>query len=175
MLKVYVGNLKLIKSEINKLSTEYNLDIKFSKNILAETMYGLVYQPHIYYFLYTKELFPDKDAIERFIIFANKTNSTIICVVDGAIDKKTIFYKLLKQYITEINNTDNKTNNKELVLADLKNVYEIEDSKFISTLFSLSHSKYGQQADFVLNLILTGRMSRIPLAKKLFILLATMR
>lgn len=176
MLKVYIGNLTSIKYKLKELASKNNISkIKFSKNIMNEKLYGLFYKPTLFYFLYDKELFKDKDSIDNFIKFAESTDSIIVCILEEELDRKTIIYKKLKQYIEEINNTKTKrVDEKSEILKDLSYIYNIDNSKFISTLFALSYSKYKQSAGFVLSLILTGRMNNTELAKKLFITLATM-
>ena len=177
MLKVYIGNLVSIKYKIKELASKNNISkIKFSKNIMSEKFHGLFYKPTLFYFLYDKELFKDKDSIDNFIKFAESTDSIIVCILEEELDKKTSVYKKLKQYIEEINNTKTKKiDEKSEILKDLGYIYNIDNSKFISILFALSYSKYKQSAGFVLSLILTGRMNNTELAKKLFITLATMR
>ena len=177
MLRIYQGDLKTIKEEIEKLFRNSKVSkLKFSKNIMSEKFHGLFYEPTLFYFLYDKELFKDKETIDNFIKFAENTDSIIVCILEEEeLDKKTIAYKKLKQYIEEINNTKTKkVDEKSEILKDLNYIYNIDNSKFISTLFSLSYSKYKQSAGFVLSLILTGRMNNTELAKKLFITLATM-
>lgn len=172
MLKIYTGNINDIKKEMNKLVSKYNLSkIKFSKNILNEKFYGFFYEPSLFYFFYSKEFFKDKETIQRFIEFCENTDSLIICISEEPLDKKTIQYKNLKSYIVELT-IQNKTNKKS---ENLDDIYNIENKDFISVLFSLSYSKYRQAAGFVLNLILTGRLNNIDIAKKLFLVLATMR
>ena len=84
------------------------------------------------------------------------------------IDKK--FYRRVKDYVIEFPVEKVETNYKNMILSDLANVYRIEDSKFVSALYSLMFSKYSYQAGFICNLILTGKLANIKLAKKLFIL-----
>lgn len=177
MLKVYQGDIKLVKKEIEKLFRNSKVSkLKFSKNIMSEKFHGLFYEPTLFYFLYDKELFKDKDSIDNFIRFAENTDSIIICILEEELDKKTIVYKKFKPYIETIsNNKQSKVDYKAEILKDLSYVYLVDNSKFISILFALSYSKYKQSAGFVLSLILTGRMNNTELAKKLFITLATMR
>ena len=177
MLKIYQGDIKLVKKEIEKLFRKSKVSkMKFSKNIMSEKFHGLFYEPTLFYFLYDKELFKDKETIDNFIKFAENTDSIVVCILEEELDKKTIVYKKLKQYIEEINNTKTKKiDDKAEILKDLSYVYLVDNSKFISILFALSYSKYKQSAGFVLSLILTGRMNNTELAKKLFITLATMR
>lgn len=177
MLKIYQGDIKLVKKEIEKLFRNSKVSkIKFSKNIMSEKFHGLFYEPTLFYFLFDKELFKDKETIDNFIKFAESTDSIIVCILEEELDKKTIVYKKLKQYIEEINNTTTKKiDEKAEILKDLAYVYLVDNSKFISILFSLSYGKYSQQAGFVLSLILTGRMNNTELAKKLFVTLATMK
>ena len=172
MFKVLVGNITIAKDKLNQyLSNSTLTKIKFTKNILSEKFYGLFYEPHICYFLYDKELFKDKETIQRCIEFCENTDSLIICICEEPLDKKTIQYKNLKPYIEELT-IQNKTNKKS---EDLSNIYNIENKDFTSVLFSLSYGKYRQSAGFVLNLILTGRLNNMDIAKKLFLVLATMR
>lgn len=176
MLKIYQGDIKLIKKEIEKLFRNSKVSkIKFSKNIMSEKFHGLFYEPTLFYFLYDKELFKDKDSVDNFIKIAESTDSIIVCIIEEELDKKTIVYKKLKPYIKAVTTKKKKIDEKTLILKDLSYVYEVDNSKFISTLFSLSYGKYSQQAGFVLSLILTGRMNNTELAKKLFLTLATMR
>ena len=81
-------------------ATELLLEVeKFSKNIMSEKFHGLFYEPTLFYFLYDKELFKDKETIDNFIKFAESTDSIIVCIIEEELDKKTIVYKKLKQYI----------------------------------------------------------------------------
>lgn len=176
MLRIYQGELKPIKKEIEKLFRNSKVSrCKFSKDIRSEKFHGLFYEPFLCYFLYDKELFKDKDSLDSFTKFAESTDSIIVCIIEEELDKKTIVYKKLKPYIKEVTTKKKKVDEKTLILKDLSYVYDIDNSKFISTLFSLSYGKYSQQAGFVLSLILTGRMNNTELAKKLFITLVTMR
>ena len=177
MLRIYQGDLKTIKEEIEKLFRNSKVSkLKFSKNIMSEKFHGLFYEPTLFYFLYDKEFFKDKEIIDNFIKFAESTDSIIVCIIEEELDKKTIIYKKFKPYIKTIStNKQNKVDYKAEILKDLSCVYLVDNSKFISILFSLSYSKYKQSAGFVLSLILTGRMNNTELAKKLFITLATMK
>lgn len=177
MFQIYHGNLTSIKYKLKELASKYNISkIKFSKSIMSERLYGLFYEPTLYYFLYDKSLFADKETIEGFIQFAESTDSILVCILEEQLDKKTVQYKKLKQYITEINNTEHKkTDEKTEILKDLSYTYNIENNRFISVLFALQYSKYSKPAGFVLSLILTGRLNNIDIAKKLFITLCTMR
>ena len=87
---------------------------------------------------------------------------------DDDIDKK--FYNRAKDYVVEFPVEKVETNYKNMILSDLANVYRVDDSKFVSALYSLMFSKYSYQAGFICNLILTGKLANIKLAKKLFIL-----
>lgn len=176
MLKIYQGDIKLVKKEIEKLFRNSKVSkLKFSKNIMSEKFHGLFYEPTLFYFLFDKELFKDKETIDDFINFCNNTQSIIVCVLEEELNKKTIVYKKFKPYIKAITTKKKKIDEKTIILKDLSYVYLVDNSKFISILFSLSYGKYSQQAGFVLSLILTGRMNNIELAKKLFVTLATMK
>ena len=176
MLKIYQGDIKLVKKEIEKLFRNSKVSkLKFSKNIMSEKFHGLFYEPTLFYFLYDKELFKDKETIDNFIKFAESTDSIIVCIIEEELDKKTIVYKKFKPYIKTIELKQSKVDYKAEILKDLSCVYLVDNSKFISILFALSYSKYKQSAGFVLSLILTGRMNNTELAKKLFITLATMK
>ena len=168
MFYVYIGDLKAIHKEIEKVSKENNMEIKYSKDITKEQFYGFFYKPSVYYFLYNKEQFTDNKYIDAFIAKSVKSDSIIICVVDDDIDKK--FYRRAKDYVVEFPVEKVDTNYKNMILSDLANVYRIEDSKFVSALYSLMFSKYSYQAGFICNLILTGKLANIKIAKKLFIL-----
>ena len=168
MFYVYIGDLKAIHKKIEKVSKENNMEIKYSKDITKEQFYGFFYKPSVYYFLYNKEQFTDNKYIDAFIARSVKSDSIIICVVDDDIDKK--FYNRAKDYVVEFPVEKVETNYKNMILSDLANVYRVEDSKFVSALYSLMFSKYSYPAGFICNLILTGKLANIKLAKKLFIL-----
>ena len=86
MFYVYIGDLKAIHKEIEKVSKENNMEIKYSKDITKEQFYGFFYKPSVYYFLYNKEQFTDNKYIDAFIARSVKSDSIIICVVDDDID-----------------------------------------------------------------------------------------
>ena len=174
MLKIYAGTVNNIKPKLKELATKHKLtQIKFTKNILSEKLYGLFYTPSVYYFLYNKELFSDKDSIKRFVDYCNNTNSLIVCIIEETIDKKSSFYKQLKNEIIEVGSGNKTIDHKEEILRDLSYVYKVDNSKFISVLFALSYTRYGQASNFVLNLILTGRLNNVDIAKKLLVAILT--
>lgn len=175
MIDVYVGELSSIHRSISSLSNKVNMEVKYSKDITKEQFYGFFYKPSIYYFLYNKEQFTDSKYIDTFIANCINSDSYIICVVDDVIDKKSKFYKKCKDYITEFPTNIIEVNYKDMVLKDLSSIYNVENSKFVSVMYSLGYGKYAYQSGFVCNLILTGKISNIDIAKKLFILLCTMK
>lgn len=125
MLTIYTGDYKTIKETIQSSS---NLPLLYSTNILKDLKFntGLFTKPAVYYFLYFADQFKTKEEIKLLLKYSNKIN--VLCIYE-TIDKRSIFYKELKQCIKEI-----KASKQSKSLLDHYKIDKSEKEKYIKGL-----------------------------------------
>lgn len=118
MLTVYTGDYNAIKQTIATLADQNHVPVVYSTDIFNDlrTSRGLFFKPSLLYFLFTPDMFKDKETIENFINLCNKKKTIVVCIYE-TIDKRSVFYKAIGKNIIELHG-DNKTK-EEIVFKQL--------------------------------------------------------
>ena len=172
VLKVFIGDGAKIRQEIKSISSDTGLKLEYTSDVeyTVNHLYGIFYKPSIIYFLYTDDSITD---VDKFYSLATSTDSIIILVADS-LDKRSKLYKKVKKEVKEFKAVK-ELDNRDKIYKDLKLVYTIDDSEFISALYSIYYDfqsanfRYKQVAGETINMVLTGKISS-KLAKKYFIM-----
>lgn len=172
VLKVFIGDEAKIRQEIKSISSDTGLKLEYTSDVeyTVNHLYGIFYKPSIIYFLYTDDSITD---VDKFYSLSTNTDSIIILVADS-LDKRSKLYKKVKKEVKEFKAVK-ELDNRDKIYEDLKLVYTIDDSEFISALYSIYYDfqsanfRYKQVAGETINMVLTGKISS-KLAKKYFIM-----
>ena len=166
MLKVLVGNYAKCKSKIGTA--------RFTNDIFNEfdtCLFSLDSNDSVY-FLYSKDMFVDKQSVIKFIELATKSNKQIYCIAD-TIDKKSSFYKCAKPYLEEF--SEPSVDAISSVLSDYTNIMSVSNNDVVSVLFGVyyklkyRHDNRCKNVGAIINDVLVGTISAEN-AKRLFIL-----
>lgn len=166
MLKVLVGNYTKCKAKIGKA--------RFTNDIFSEfntCLFNLNTNDAVY-FLYSKDMFADKQSVTKFVELATNSSKQIYCIAD-TVDKKSSFYKCVKPYLEEF--AEPSVDAVSSVLADYTNIMLVSSNDVVSVLFGVyyklkyRHDRRYKNVGAIINDILVGTISAEN-AKRLFIL-----
>lgn len=163
MLKLFIGDRKLIKQKIEKLAKQYNVSIRYSTNILYDLskQYGLFYTPALLYFIFDPKEINDKDSVNKFKELIEQSKLPVVCIIETTLDKRSIFYKTFHK---NIENLGDEKINEDVVTKFYKNmetIKTIDTKEAISFLYKIYYGlkQYKEIAGYCINLVLTGQVT----------------
>ena len=165
MIHYICGNIDTIK---NKYNIGKYVDIVEYIN-KSKPLFGDI-DNSVVYFLYDAKQFKDKNDI---IALENKCmNKEIYCIIE-AIDKKSSFYKYIKNNLIDISTKELSIKDKaDIFFNDISIIKEISDNDMVSFLYALyynfKNNKYKVISGKLINMILCGKVTTKHI-KKIFL------
>lgn len=165
MIHYICGNIDTIK---NKYNIGKYVDIVEYIN-KSKPLFGDI-DNSVVYFLYDAKQFKDKNDI---IALENKCmNKEIYCIIE-AIDKKSSFYKYIKNNLIDMSTKELSIKDKaDIFFNDISIIKEISDNDMVSFLYALyynfKNSKYKVISGKLINMILCGKVTTKHI-KKIFL------
>lgn len=171
MIKLYTGDKKLIKREIEKLANEHKVNIKYSTDILhdLQRQYGLFFTPALLYFILDPKEFPDKDSVDELRKLTMKSKVPVVCIIETSIDKRSSFYKIFHKEIKHLGDKEDRDTVKEFY-SNIEMITSIGTNEALSFLYKLYYGSYvyKESAGYCINLVLTGQV-KTDLILKVFL------
>lgn len=165
MIHYICGNINTIK---NKYNIGKYVDIVEYIN-KSKPLFGNI-DNSVVYFLYDAKQFKDKNDI---IALENKcANKEIYCIIE-TIDKKSSFYKYIKNNLIDISTKELSIKDKaDIFFNDISIIKEISDNDMVSFLYALyynfKNNKYKVISGKLINMILCGKVTTKHI-KKIFL------
>lgn len=176
-LRLFTGEKKLIKKQIEELAKEYNMKVKYSKNIFYDLskQYGLFFTPSLLYFIFDPKEISDKDSVSKLKELVGKSKVPVVCVIETTLDKRSSFYKTFNKSIEQLGEL---TIEKDLATKvqdfynNIETITNIDTKEAVSFLYKLyydfKHYEYKEIAGYCINLVLTGQV-KTDLILKVFL------
>lgn len=171
--------ITFIHGDIRDIKELYNIGVYIDNIANVFNTYNLFTldnnENNTVYFIYNAKDFSNKEDIKIFLEKANSININIYCIIED-IDKKTSFYKTIKNKI--VNLKKEKEDNINKFYSDISIINEIEEAKIVSFLYGIYFNKkirnmtYKKYAGIIINYILTGKVTS-RMGKKLFLFYIT--
>lgn len=165
MIHYICGNIDTIKNKYN-IGKYVNIVEYINK---SKPLFGDI-DNSVVYFLYDAKQFKDKNDI---IVLENKCmNKEIYCIIE-AIDKKSSFYKYIKNNLIDISTKELSIKDKaDIFFNDISIIKEISDNDMVSFLYALyynfKNNKYKVISGKLINMILCGKVTTKHI-KKIFL------
>lgn len=165
MIHYIWGNIDTIKSKYN--IGKYVDIVEYINK--SKPLFGTI-DNSVVYFLYDAKQFKDKNDI---IALENKcANKEIYCIIE-AIDKKSSFYKYIKNNLIDMSTKELSIKDKaDIFFNDINIIKEVSDSEMVSFLYALYYNfknrKYKTISGQLINMVLCGKVDTTHI-KKIFL------